>query len=721
MICNGVRHCGTRVITVPMVDSFTSVISCGTNGWNIQLQDASIYLPAYAGYSITWSTTCGLLSSTTAPNPILTVSSGCNPTVTLTISKNGCTLSRSFTFNFPTTPLTIQGPSTVCVGQNNVFQSSDSIGVVGYAWNFGDATTGVTNPITHAYGSAGTFTMTLTITDTYGCPFTTTKPITVVVPTSLVINPSPLVKVCPDCLPPSVLTATSGFSGYQWFQNGTAIAGANSSTYQLCNLNATGNYYVTATSTNSCPATSNTVQVIYHPKPVAKIEGTTIRCVPASGPFTVYLYSLSDANYTYSWTSTSGTVVFSPNNTSSSTTVTAPSLGNYEIILTVIDNRTGCIAKDTFCVYFVLIPTLTIFPTPAAVCEGSPYTMTASATPLPILYQWSNGATTASITVTQAGNYSVTATNAETGCSTSALAGIIKLRPYLDLFPIGCDTLCDTVKIIPPLPLVHGQTYNGVYIISWYVDNSPTPVFTGPALSLTTLTPGPHQIYIVVTEISTGCSSTSGKYDVYVKHCGDCCPYVIRIDSTIVSYDTVTVPSATALIAYVNISGLSTANITEVRANVVNYIISDNYDKECMKCINYPYTWASFAAATAFRQTVGAVLPNITMYGGTSLRYFFGGGSFGNKYQNPREIIWNNGITFSIPNNTKLGLAFLLPPTPLIDCCELRGRVCVKLTFRDNECKECEEYVCFPFEIKKRTSRPLQNEMLQSKDFFLRK
>ena len=96
----------------------------------------------------------------------------------------------------------------------------------------------------------------------------------------------------------------------------------------------------------------------------------------------------------------------------------------------------------------------------------------------------------------------------------------IKRRPYVALFPIGCDTLCDTAKLIPPLPLGPGQTYNGVYVIKWYVDG--TYHSTGPVLNLSALTLGQHQINIVVNFIGDTCAATSGKYDLFIKHCGDC-------------------------------------------------------------------------------------------------------------------------------------------------------------------------------------------------------
>ena len=935
MTCsNGSKHCDTVNVTVPMVDSFTSVISCGVNAWNIQLQDASMYLPAYAGYSISWTTSCGTLSATNIPNPVLTVPFGCNPTVTLTISKNGCTLVKSFTYNFPNTPLSINGPATVCKDVNNVFSSSYTTGVLSYAWNFGDATTGVTNPITHAFdGTPTNPIINLSITDQYGCVFSTTKPILVNIPTPLTISPSPIVKICPDCLPPVTLNTNpaGSFSGFQWYQNGNPITGANLATYQLCNFNASGNYWVTAiSSNNNCPVKSDTVKVVYKPKPIAQIQGASVQCGVGAGPYYINLQNAGglNTNYLYNWTATGpGTVSFSPDNLQYYASASTSQLGTYQFILTVTDTSTGCVAKDTFCVWLYLSPTVTVT-APTTMCEGNSYTMTANASPANpnYIYQWSNGATTQSITTSQPGNYFVNVVNPVSGCVGYAFAGTIHKRPYTDLFPLGCDTLCDTAKLIPPLPLAPGQNYNGVYIIKWYVDGN--LYFTGPVLSLTGLSLGQHQIYIVVTNIATGCSSTSGKYDLFIKHCGDCdckeshwgaitinkgeqplinanigdgqkpldcgqaypltcnqvytinasynckdtsncppkvtyslllpnnttqtgnvsfsftpslngvyvltlygwcggkicdscvikfevtckpdcdckgskwgektvtinnitkpipcmkpndkaldvkcktpisinanyicadpacngavtytlvqpsgtstgtmplnftpnqtgnysvtlygwcgnkicdscvvrfktdcpvdtacCPYDIKVDTTVVKYDYVQIPNATLLTESFSISGLSTANITEVRASVERYTITDNFGKECMKCVNLPFTWASTASATP----IGTVPGKITTYGGGSIPSFTGAGT--GAYQNPREIIWNNGSNFSIPNNTNIGINFIVPPVPAIDCCELKGRICVKFIFRDNDCKECEVIKCFEFVIRKK-------------------
>jgi hypothetical protein len=94
--------------------------------------------------------------------------------------------------------------------------------------------------------------------------------------------------------------------------------------------------------------------------------------------------------------------------------------------------------------------------------------------------------------------------------------------------------------------------------------------------------------------------------------------------------------------------------------------------------------------------TIGPMEPKITMYGSTVTSF----NPAGNLYKNPREVIWNNGgAPFAIP--ASLNMQFLLPPASIIDCCDIIAKVCVKFTFRDINCKECEVISCFEIKIKK--------------------
>ncbi|MBK8609444.1 MAG: PKD domain-containing protein [Chitinophagaceae bacterium] len=176
----------------------------------------------------------------------------------------------------------------------------------------------------------------------------------------------------------------------------------------------------------------------------------------------------------------------------------------------------------------------------------------------------------------------------------------------------------------------------------------------------------------------------------------ECCPYKITASTGTVKYDYTQIPNATVAAQTFSISGLSLASISEVRANVISYDITDNFGKECMKCVNLPFTWASVQSAANIGTTPGL----ITMYGGASVATFNGSGT--GAYQNPREVIWNNGSPINIPNGTNIGMNFILPPVPAIDCCELKGKICVKFTFRDKDCRECEVIACFDFVMKKK-------------------
>jgi hypothetical protein len=216
-----------------------------------------------------------------------------------------------------------------------------------------------------------------------------------------------------------------------------------------------------------------------------------------------------------------------------------------------------------------------------------------------------------------------------------------------------------------------------------------------PAYTFTPLLSGMYTLTLYGWCGTTICDSCVIKFKT-VCDPEDCCPYEIKATTGTIKYDYTQIPNATVAAQTFTINGLALATITEVRANVVSYDITDNFGKECMKCVNLPFTWASIASAA----NIGAAPGLITMYAGTTVASFTGSGT--DAYKNPREVIWNNGSPIAIPNGTNIGMNFILPPVPAIDCCELKGKICVKFTFRDKDCKECEVIACFDFVIKKK-------------------
>lgn len=267
--------------------------------------------------------------------------------------------------------------------------------------------------------------------------------------------------------------------------------------------------------------------------------------------------------------------------------------------------------------------------------------------------------------------------------------------------PLVCDkNKINDVKCKVPI------TINANYICAQtncqgtvsYALTTPANTTTTGTVPLT-FTPNTSGIYTVVLYGMCGgtiCDSCVIRFRTECPVDTSCCPYNISITPKDQSSTVNNAGNATVVTNNFIINGLGLANLTEVRAEVQSYTITDNYNKECMKCVNLPFTWASVSSANP----INAIIPQVTMYGGTTVPVFNGTGT--GVYQNPREITWNNGSTFSIPNNTSVGINFILPPPPAIDCCEFKAKICVKFTFRDNQCKECEAIACFEVQIKKK-------------------
>jgi len=188
MDANGATTSTTQQITLvfvaPPVASFTESVSTVPTGTIISF-DAS---GSTSGGTITsYSWDFGDSSSGTGVTTNHSYAVAGNYTVTLTITdSNGKTASSTslkviqdrpptaaFTFT-PTGPITGQTVSF------DASSSSDTDGsIVAYAWNFGDLTTGSGVTTSHVYTSAGTFNITLIVTDNSGSTGTASASITV--------------------------------------------------------------------------------------------------------------------------------------------------------------------------------------------------------------------------------------------------------------------------------------------------------------------------------------------------------------------------------------------------------------------------------------------------------------------------------------------------------------------------------------------------------------
>jgi PKD repeat protein len=211
--------------------------------------------------------------------------------------------------------------------------SSDSDGTIaGYAWDFGDGTTGTGKTVSHPYGTAGSYPVSLTVTDDRGGTNTVTQAVTAVANAA----PSAAFTTSVTKLAVSVDATTSSDSdgtiaGYAWdFGDGTTGTGQTAAHTYL----AAGPYTVALTVTDndgSTDSVTHAVTAVANAAPSAAFTTSVTKLV-----LSVDASTSSDGDGTiagYAWDFGDGTT-----GTGKTTTHTYLAAGPYTVALTVTDN-----------------------------------------------------------------------------------------------------------------------------------------------------------------------------------------------------------------------------------------------------------------------------------------------------------------------------------------------------------------------------------------------
>jgi serine protease len=170
---------------------------------------AALVLGAHAGY--TPAQVAAQLDSDSSKN-VLTGSLGAgSPNKLLYAASSGGTP----VDNPPVASFTYSCTDLAC--SFNGSGSTDDHGVAAYAWNFGDASSGNGASVSHSYGAAGSYSVTLTVTDTVSQTNATSKTVAVTAP-----GGSP----CPACTKTSG-TLASGGTAYNPSSSGFASNGGS--------------------------------------------------------------------------------------------------------------------------------------------------------------------------------------------------------------------------------------------------------------------------------------------------------------------------------------------------------------------------------------------------------------------------------------------------------------------------------------------------------------
>ncbi|MFM2135355.1 MAG: hypothetical protein RL021_755 [Bacteroidota bacterium] len=391
----------------------------------------------------TWLWSNGSTTSSISVQPAITTAY----TVTGT-SSMGCTASATATaFVLPSPSVSVTS-DTVCSGQSATLTAS---GASAYQWNSGSTSSVLTvSPV------APTTYMVIGTSNT--CADTAYATV-IVIPLPVVTVNSPSV-----CSGQSVVLSASGAADYQW------STGASGPSLTVTPAQSSG-YTVTGTSSGCSSMAVSAVTVL----PVPTV--TVTQPVICSGQSATVSAAGAGA---FSWSNgaTGASISVAPGVTTSYTVTGTTNVCTSTAVATVTVNP---------------LPALQV--NPATVCPGSTAVLTASGA---TTYQWSNGFTGASISVTPAvtSNYTVTGTLA--GCTTYAVA-TVSVSSVLSVDAGPSDTVCLGNSLqLNASPAVSGSVY------SW----SPSTGLSSASVADPIASPVATTAYLVTVTDANGCSGS---------------------------------------------------------------------------------------------------------------------------------------------------------------------------------------------------------------------
>ena len=473
--CSSIASVAVSVATAQTPTILGSTVLC---------QGQSTTLTANGGVSYLWNNGSTNNNISVSQNGVYTVTAtnaeGCSATTSVTVTVN------------PLPNVSISGNNSFCQGNSVALTAS---GASNYAWSNGssNATITVSNPGTYtligtdANNCSNTATKTVTVNPTYNVPITHsicqgesynfngqilttsgtyTQNLSTINGCDSIIILTLTVKNLPT---PVILGNTAlcqGQSTTLTANGGTSYIWSNGSTNNNISVSQSGIYTVTAINAEGCSATAN-VTVTVNPLPNVNISGNNSFCqgdnvtLSASGANT-YVWSNASTNasitvsgagnYTVTGTDANGCSNIATKTVSVNPTYNIPlthsicqgeSYNFYGQNLTTAGTYTHTLQTVNGC-DSVLTLSLTVRPLPTPtisgntiLCQGQSTTLTANSG---VSYLWSDASTNNSISVSQSGIYTVTATNAE-GCSATANVTVM-VNPLPTITVSGNTTLC---------------------------------------------------------------------------------------------------------------------------------------------------------------------------------------------------------------------------------------------------------------------------------------
>ncbi len=292
---------------------------------------------------------------------------------------------------------TISGSLTFCAGGSTTLDAGT--GYTSYQWS-------PNNETTQTITANQTGTYSVTVTDINGC--SGSNSVSVTESNGLSPQITGVLSICSGSA--TTLDAGAGYASYQW--------SPNNETTQTITVSQPGTYSVTVDDGNGCSG-SDEVTVVANENPDPQITGSLSFCTGSS----TTLDAGSGYN-NYEW-----------NNSATTQTINVSQAGTYSV--TVTDNN-GCTGSDQVTVEETngLSPTIS---GDLAICQGQATILDAGSGYGS--YSWNTGATSQTITVNQAGTYSVTVSD-NSGCSGSTSVNVTE-SPELHPQITGNTNICE--------------------------------------------------------------------------------------------------------------------------------------------------------------------------------------------------------------------------------------------------------------------------------------
>lgn len=334
--------------------------------------------------------------------------------------------------------------ASVCAGATVTFTDQSANNPTSWAWNFGDGATSTDQNPTHAYATAGTYTVTLVATNDFG-EDTETKT------NYITVNANPTVSiVAPQAYcageTAQINATVSGATSYSWSGPNGYTASTQNVSIANATANNSGTYTITVTSATSCVATAS-VSLTVNANPTLNVSNGGPYCEGA----TIALNANGNGGTAYSWIGPDGFTSNLQNPTIAN--ADGDNAGTYTVTLT--NTTTGCSVSAGTVVAVNALPTLNASNN-GPYCEGSTITLSANGTG-GTAYAWSgpNGYTAnvanptiANSTTANAGTYNVTLTNPTTGCSVEASTIVnVNANPVVTASNTGAYCAGQTIEL----------------------------------------------------------------------------------------------------------------------------------------------------------------------------------------------------------------------------------------------------------------------------------